>query len=102
MLYKNNNPFDQKTLRRASWLALLSLAWLQLTLASHQFNHVAAYFADSCHVCVQLDRIDDAVAEQPASVDGAPENADAPRQVARHLTARPVVRHFHSRAPPLI
>lgn len=95
----NNSPFDERRLRRAAWLGLVSLAWLQLTLASHQFDHVA-YLADTCHVCVQLDRIDDAAVDQSEPLPGP---------FGRHVeTLRPTpavastvsFRHFDSRAPP--
>ena len=102
MLNKIKNPFDQKRLRRASWLALLSLAWLQLTLASHQFDHVATYFADSCNVCIQLDRIDDSVAGQPAVAVSPLGNAAEPEVLMPRGPSRSFVRHFQSRAPPLI
>lgn len=40
---------------------------MQLAIAGHQFEHSASY-AEFCDVCVQVDRFDDAVAEQPATV----------------------------------
>ena len=49
--------------RGAYWVALVALAWLQVSLASHQFDHAAGDFAESCHACVQLDRLDDVVAD---------------------------------------
>ena len=67
---KNNKSANPGQRRLALWLALLPVAWLQLSLASHQFDHVAGDSADYCHVCVQLDRLDDAVAEQPAAAMG--------------------------------
>ena len=80
--------------------ALLSVAWLQLTIAVHQFEHVAGYVDESCHVCVQLDRVDDAV-----SGDTAP--APAPAMIHRGnvqpeagRASRTIIRGFDSRAPP--
>jgi hypothetical protein len=87
--------------RRASWLAVLPIALLQLTIAIHQFDHVAGYIEGACHICVQLDRID-------AAVDHSPEEA---AQLSIHfleveappiLIARESVRNFDSRAPPSI
>lgn len=90
-----------RLLRRTSWLALLSLAWMQLALAGHQFEHSLVY-SDSCEICVQFDRLDDVVAaeadaghasgivgvewrcEQVAHADNAPESS------------------FDARAPPVI
>jgi hypothetical protein len=89
-------------LRKASWLALLSLAWLQVSLASHQFDHVAAYPADTCHVCVQLDRIDDVVVDQ-ADSHAVPFGRYAePRRSPAVVVATALVRHFESRAPPAL
>jgi hypothetical protein len=99
---KNNRLFDERGLRRASWLALLSLAWLQLALVTHQFEHVAAYRADACHVCVQLDRIHDAVVDQPGSLPGSPGGHVETRRPAATVATTIFVRHFDSRAPPAI
>ena len=102
MLTGTDRPFDQKRLRRATWLALVSLAWLQLSLASHQFQHVAAYFADSCDVCVQLDRTDDGPVGQSvlaaAQIGAAEPVGLSPTTIIRQS----VPRHFDSRAPPHI
>ena len=43
MLRKNNNLADRHHQRGAISFALLSVAWLQLTIAVHQFEHVAGY-----------------------------------------------------------
>lgn len=87
--------------RRASWLALVSLAWMQLAFAGHQFEHSAAY-ADSCDACVQLDRLDDVVAE---SLD-APGALRPVTREAMPWSAAPVgilvVPAFNPRAPPVI
>jgi hypothetical protein len=100
--YKSNKTSGPKRLRRVSWLALLSLAWLQVSLASHQFDHVAEYSADTCHVCVQLDRLDDLAVDQPDS-----QLIAFGRYVERrHLPAAVVdaafVRYFETRAPPVL
>ena len=80
---------------------MLPIALLQLTIAIHQFDHVAGYIEGACHICVQLDRID-------AAVDHSPEEA---AQLSIHfleveappiLIARESVRNFDSRAPPSI
>ena len=102
MAYKSNKTSGPKRLRSVSWLALLSLAWLQVSLASHQFDHVAEYSADTCHVCVQLDRLDDLAVDQPDS-----QLIAFGRYVERrHLPAAVVdpafVRYFETRAPPVL
>ncbi|MGI9272382.1 MAG: hypothetical protein ACR2QT_11445 [Woeseiaceae bacterium] len=80
--------------------AVLLLAGLQLSNATHQFDHSATDLADACSYCVQLDRLDDV-----NSVDYT--LASLPSVSANVLDAalpRPVVRTFISsqpRAPPL-
>lgn len=89
-------------LRKASWFALLSLAWLQVSLASHQFDHVAVYSTDTCHVCVQLDRIDDVAADHPDSLSDRFDRYAEPRQSTAAFVDPAFVRHFESRAPPAL
>jgi hypothetical protein len=89
-------------MRGAAWLALVSLAWLQLTLASHQFDHVAEYFADSCHVCFQLDRIDDAVVDVAVLPPPAPANDAKPEATLRTGFTAGFASAYRSRAPPLL
>jgi hypothetical protein len=87
--------------RRASWLALVSLAWMQLAFAGHQFEHSATY-ADSCDACVQLDRLDDVAAQPPVALDFLrPDERDA---IPRFETPADVVsvKAFNPRAPPVI
>lgn len=92
--------FDR--LRRASWLALIPVAWLQLSLAGHQFDHVAPFSTDTCHVCVQLDRIDDVSADQPDSLTGLFGQFEAPLHLPAAVVDPAFVRHFESRAPPAL
>ena len=99
LVRKINNIETSRLRRRAASIALLPIALLQLTIAVHQFDHVADYVDGPCDVCVQLDRIDLAVDQ---SADRAPLlsidlAAPAPTAVAAH---RDAVRHFDSRAPP--
>jgi hypothetical protein len=98
---KNNNLATPIILRRASWLAVVSIALLQLTLAVHQFDHVADYIDGSCHVCVQLDRVDAAV-DHPAEIPSL-HSIDVLKSDAPAISiARAPVRNFDSRAPPQI
>ena len=101
-MLKNNNWSIQNPVRGATWLALVSLAWLQLTLASHQFDHVAEYFADTCHVCAQLDRTDDLVVD--TQFVPAPDQArrSEPAPIVRAEFKPDSARPFHPRAPPLL
>ena len=58
--FDRNILFARKRLRASAWLSLLSVALVQLSLASHQFDHAATELVDSCEICVQLERLDDA------------------------------------------
>lgn len=98
MTFKNNN-IAALIRRRAAWIALLPIAFLQLTIAVHQFEHVADYVDGSCSICVQLERID-------AAVDHAPGKALLQPGDVVAVAALPVavrrgaIRLFDSRAPP--
>jgi hypothetical protein len=75
------------------------IALLQLTIAVHQFDHVADYIEGSCHVCGQLDRVDAAV-DHPAET-ASPLAIDFLRPDAPAISVpRAPVRNFDSRAPP--
>jgi len=96
---KNNNLATLILRRRASWFAALPIALLQLTIAAHHFDHVAEYIEGTCHVCVQLDRVD-ATVDHPAE-DPSKQSIDFLKQEAPVvLVARESVRNFDSRAPP--
>ncbi len=100
MLTKNCNPASPECLRRATWLPLLAIAWLQLTLASHQFDHVADYFADTCRVCVHLDRVDNSIIDQLQALSVAPTPAQTPETPLRGILSQTPRAAFNSRAPP--
>jgi hypothetical protein len=65
--FDRNILFARKRLRASAWLSLLSVALVQLSLASHQFDHAATELVDSCETCVQLERLDDAATGDAAS-----------------------------------
>lgn len=101
MLHLRKQQFAPRWPQRASWLALVSLAWMQLAFAGHQFEHSAGY-NDVCDACVQVERLDDlAVGDAPAV-----EVAEYLYQTPLNLTAAPivaaVVAGFSARAPPVI
>lgn len=102
MLRKDNNLADAKQWRGALWLALFSIGWLQLSLAAHQFDHVAQQIDESCEVCVQLDRADDGAAHSPTTTP----KVAAGDALARHAPASVADRIFRigfdARAPPRI
>jgi hypothetical protein len=98
---KNYNLAASILGRRASWIALLPIALLQLTVAVHQFDHVAEYIEGACHICVQLDRVDAAV-DHPAE-DTSKQSFDFLKpEIPEALIARESVRNFDSRAPPIL
>ena len=102
MATPQDNPVVLGRLRKASWFAFLCLALLQLAVAGHQFEHHAEFSADTCHVCVQLDRIDDttvdSLANQPALVS-APA---AFLTFSAAFAGATFFRHFDTRAPPVV
>lgn len=81
-------------------LAVLLLAVLQLTTATHQFDHTANELGEVCAVCLQLERLDDIDAAD--SIESA---FVGPESTATELTPilTVVSRHYSSqpRAPPL-
>ena len=89
------------TLRRATWLAILPIALLQLTIATHQFDHVADYDEGTCNVCAQLDRIDTAVDHSAESVS-LPPNDIVRAATPVDSTAGNRARNYDSRAPPKV
>ena len=92
--------FNVIRLRKATLLALFALASMQLALAGHQFEHSAASAVESCHVCVQADRLDDSVVESSPVTPVAGEQYNEPRQLAVAFVDDSVRRPFNSRAPP--
>ncbi|MCH9693766.1 MAG: hypothetical protein K0U72_04575 [Gammaproteobacteria bacterium] len=87
--------------RRAAWLAIVPVALLQLTIAVHQFDHVADSIDSSCHICVQLDRVDGAV-DHPAEIASVPSIGFLKSGAPAVTVALAPVRHFDTRAPPQI
>ena len=96
----NDNWLKLQRLRGNTWLPLLALACFQVTLASHQFDHVDEYTDESCEICVQLDRADDnAVDLSPGKTAPEPALFDALRH-RPSLVERSTDRGYDSRAPP--
>ena len=78
MRFDRDILFARKRLRASAWLTLLSLALVQLSLASHQFDHAATDLVDHCEVCVQLERLDDAASGHvvPATLEVTPRDGE--------------------------
>ena len=95
------NTFDDNGRRRGTvWFALLSVAWLQLSSAAHAQDHVVEQVGDSCQVCLQLDRADDAAADHASATAIAPGLASRVVLPAAEAAECAVVREFDARAPP--
>ena len=86
--------------RGTVWFALLSVAWLQLSVAVHQFDHVADYVEETCKVCTQFDRIDDAVVDDAASTAITLFEDILAARAPTDFAGRTFIRGFDSRAPP--
>ena len=100
MQKKSNILISPRRVHRATWLSLLTLAWLQLTMASHQYDHVADYFSDSCHVCAQLDRVNEVVHDHVSQALAFDMSAVLPAFDSRGVTPQTLDRQFDARAPP--
>ncbi len=80
--------------------ALLLLAALQLTTATHQFDHAASELGDVCSFCLQLDRLDDISTAENATA--APSNvAFAYDEFTQPLIVVSRLVFSQPRAPPL-
>lgn len=99
MQKKSNILTSPRRLQRTTWLSLVALAWLQLTMANHQFDHVADYFSDSCHVCAQLDRVDEVVNDHAAETLAFDVSAISP-VIAPGVIPQILDHQFDARAPP--
>ena len=86
---------------RLVYVVLLALAWLQVSFASHQFEHAVGDLSDSCAVCSHFDRLEHSVAPDI----GLPElPATSPLFVSRLSASADakIVRAFFPRGPPLV
>jgi hypothetical protein len=99
-----DNPLTAKARvprSRVLYVVLIALAWLQLSWASHQFEHVAGDLSDVCTVCSQLERLDHAIAEGDGIATILAIRSPAPEFLAGISYAEFIV-HYHSRAPPTV
>ena len=87
--------------RRAPALfGIFALALLQVSFASHQFQHVADHGFGVCHSCTAYNQVDDApIPDTPPTKLSAELNvAIEPKTYS--FTAAPVSRAYQPRAPP--
>jgi len=86
---------------RLVWLAVFVVAWTQVAIAGHQFEHTASTVADTCEICAQLERAGGAPA--PALADAGLYSAPAVVAIPAigTLTIAAAVA-YSPRAPPLL
>lgn len=95
---RSGNSSRKRGIAFAQLLVVL-LAWSQVALAAHQFEHAVSDLDDFCAVCVQLDRSGDAC---PPSV-AASLSSSTLQDVVRPASEAAVVRFaapYQSRASP--
>ena len=82
-----------------SWLLLALLACSQLSFAAHQFDHATADAGETCAVCLQFERNDDAPIDTPDV--SLPPTATLPVLEESPAAFRAYVfAHYASRASP--
>ena len=81
-------------------LALLSLAWMQLAMAGHQFEHDVSGSLETCEICIQFDRADDALVPQLSNCDFHGLALPLAHAAQTCVIAAEVFSGFRSRAPP--
>lgn len=83
------------------WLAVLIVAWTQVAVAGHRFEHSATVVADTCEICTQLERAGGALV--PALADAglffAPVVAVVPATGSPSVAANAA---YSPRAPPVL
>jgi hypothetical protein len=101
MLAAKEKNRSQTTRTKATVVfAVLLLAALQLTTATHRFDHAAGDLGEVCAFCLALDRLDDAVvADDPGLVVPSLDSD----YIEDTLPSPDVIREVFSqaRAPPL-
>lgn len=96
--------FDLRQLQQPTRTAMLRslvvlLAWSQVSYAAHQFEHSLDEPAESCAVCLQLERHDDALPDTDCDSPAPPVSLSAPLRAqtdCRSSAAAP----YLSRASP--
>lgn len=89
-------------LRRSFALsALLALTLFQVTAAGHQFQHQGGDLLEVCGICMQLDRMDDALSpDEPILLAALPALYFVTHP--QHVAATQFAVAYQSRAPPTV
>jgi hypothetical protein len=99
---QQQSHFRALGLRRACALsALLGLALLQLSLASHQFQHQGNDLLEVCGICMQLDRMDDSLAPAGPVLLAATTASPWAVEWLQRAPSAPA-NYYQSRAPPAV
>ena len=86
--------------RSLAMIGLLALLCLQISIASHQFEHSADDIAKSCRICVQQDRADDAPASQDVEIAAIDICISVAEFQALEISIN-CLADYRARAPPL-
>lgn len=87
--------------RVRAFAVLLALVVLQVSYATHQFEHSVGDITNVCGVCLQLDRVDDVIASTAFVIDASAGFVFPPPANRAGFVAG-LVRTYQSRAPPLV
>lgn len=86
--------------RAAALLGLVALVMLQVSVAAHQFQHVADHGFSVCQVCSTQNQLDDAPVSAAQHV-ALPVSSNATGNTgAEPLVTTVIVAPYRSRAPP--
>ena len=87
--------------RRAPALfGILALALLQISVASHQFEHLADHGFGVCHSCSTFNQLDDVLIPQALPVTFPIGRHEATATTDQPFEGAPTSRIYRSRAPP--
>ena len=103
MLVKFPNFAKKIAQHRFNWLALLPIVFLQLSFIAHQSeDYEVNHNEDSCHICIQLERIDDNSFSEPVHFSLPQLNGLINLEKSSPLEQAALSWSFKSRAPPQV
>jgi hypothetical protein len=86
--------------RAPALLGMLALALFQISLASHQFEHLADHGFGVCHSCSTLNQLDDALLPDALPVTFPVGRHEATDTTVHSFAGAPAPAIYRSRAPP--
>ena len=93
-----NHPKFQR--RLPALFGIVALVLFQISLASHQFKHVADHGFTACDICTTYNQLDDAPIVHALQPLLSIELSLAGNTEARPMEAGPAFAAYRSRAPP--